>query len=307
MYALISFVVAIGPCSAAPSGEPYFDKAKEALLKRDTKGAYAAITKAIEQNPKHFESRAFLLGLYLEDKAYNHAEKLLDIMQRQFPDNHNAHQLAGDYQFTQGNMARARSAYETCLALKTHHYLCYVGLASVHFRERNADAGIALLLPAIPHLHDKPYFYNFIASFYGQKGDFPGALAYINKALIEDAGYLPTYINAADFLVKMGKFQESLLFLETIDRNDPGNIQSLLNKGIAYLGLKRPELAIAAFDAVLAKEPNNPLALYNKALCLVESGRKPAAKLLLERAMPYAAAMPDVQEKIRNLSASIPK
>ena len=70
-----------------------------------------------------------------------------------------------------------------------------------------------------------------------------------------------------------------------IDASVRAEIDQLVSRGMAHLEGKRHDLAAAAFDEVLARDPDHLVALYQRAKELIDEGEPQEAIQLLEKAI----------------------
>ena len=70
-------------------------------------------------------------------------------------------------------------------------------------------------------------------------------------------------------MLDLGNFDEALGLFDQAIEAEPGQLNHVLEKGVATFRMARYEQALEVFDAVLERDPNNITALNNGAKCLV--------------------------------------
>jgi tetratricopeptide (TPR) repeat protein len=98
-----------------------------------------------------------------------------------------------------------------------------------------------------------------------------GRTSYANRCLVREV---------------VGQLDKALDYCNRALKTAPGLPIAHESKGLVYLRMKRPDLALAEYDAVLAKVPKRAIARYGKALDLEMKGDK--AKSDSERAAAVA-------------------
>lgn len=86
-------------------------------------------------------------------------------------------------------------------------------------------------------------------------------------------------------LLQSGQYNEAVLYYNTQIQQNPKDLHSLINKGLALNALKRYEESLQSFDLVLMEEPENTAALNNKALVLTTLGRNEEALSYFNQAL----------------------
>ncbi|OGQ97093.1 MAG: hypothetical protein A2284_09300 [Deltaproteobacteria bacterium RIFOXYA12_FULL_61_11] len=297
--------ISVVQAARTPSIQNGYEQAQAAYQRGEITTAISQLKQVLKNDKTQLAPYLLLLKIYSERNDFSNTLSVLTVLERQFPDEQLVHQFKGDYYTVRQELDTAVASYRRCIQLGAENYFCYAGLASIYLQRLQAEEGIKLLEGSIERFRpdEKSRLYNYLSSYYVMRHDYDRSLTYLNKALRIDPGYLLTYLNAAQTLNRMGHFKEALIFLETAEHNTPLDPKVLLNKGIAYLGLKQPLEAIHVFDKILNKEPDQPQALYNKALCLLETGRTPEAVELLRRGKRHALPMSEVSRQIEKLLA----
>lgn len=102
------------------------------------------------------------------------------------------------------------------------------------------------------------------------------------------------HANLGTALLKQGHTEDAARELSLAARLNPSDAATEVALGQAWMLLKRPDKAAAAFEAALAHDGSNPTLLYNTALALFDAGKAAEAEPLLAR-LPSADESPEAQ------------
>jgi tetratricopeptide (TPR) repeat protein len=99
-------------------------------------------------------------------------------------------------------------------------------------------------------------------------------------------------------LIRLCKYADAIYFYDQELRNDPKNVEILLNKGSALAKMRFYDAAIMHYDSALSIQPNNYMALNNKANALANLGNYEYAMNLYNAAIAFS---PDSSVILKNL------
>lgn len=84
-------------------------------------------------------------------------------------------------------------------------------------------------------------------------------------------------MHKAEGYVSRGKYEDALAAYDRILSKEPENSHALMNKGIVFSQMGAHQSAIKAYDKILGENSENAGALYNKGLALLEQGDNESA------------------------------
>lgn len=99
-------------------------------------------------------------------------------------------------------------------------------------------------------------------------------------------------------LIRLCKYADAIYFYDQSLKNDPSNVEILINKGSALAKMRFYDEAIMHYDSALSIQPNNYLALNNKANALANLGNYEEAMTLYNAALFFT---PDSSVILKNL------
>lgn len=102
-------------------------------------------------------------------------------------------------------------------------------------------------------------------------------------------------------LIRLCKYADAIYFYDQELRNDPKNVDILLNKGSALAKMRFYDAAIMHYDSALSIQPNNYMALNNKANALANLGNYEYAMNLYNAAIAFS---PDSSVILQNLQTA---
>ncbi|MGA3287868.1 MAG: tetratricopeptide repeat protein [Bacteroidota bacterium] len=195
-----------------------------------------------------------------------------------------AHRMLGSIRMNTTQYGLSRSEYQEQIKQGTpgspRVMKAEYALAIVDVREGRAKNDTMLLATAMKKLKifvkkysEDPWSsraWMDIADLSIAKQDIPSALDAYDRIIAFDTAYIAGR--------KISR--HSNMYLEELDRIK----QAHLSKGITLrTQMKNPKDAMSEFDNILTGNPNNTSASLNKALCLVDLGRKVEAKTILQQ------------------------
>jgi Tfp pilus assembly protein PilF len=144
-----------------------------------------------------------------------------------------------------------------------------------------------------------PEFYSNLAAQYGDRGDYPLALACLRFALELDPQCLPALLNYGYIHLESGQYAIALrAFLQCL-RGDHASPRALHFLALSYRGLGDREQALTCFNAALLQDPCNLPALIDRGRLFLELRRAHDARSSFQAAVD---AQPDEHRAWMGLS-----
>ena len=197
---------------------------------------------------------------------------------------------------------------------------------NVQLQKREFREAIRYYTEAIDKKADFADAYNNRGLARYRNGDRDGALADYDKAIDADPEFAEAYLNRADIWLESNHALRGLSDLERIEKTytdstfyqtrlgdaymelkkpgqaqaaydkairlDAGNVEALTNRGALFYQQKAYEQAGQDLDRALTLNPKQPEALNNKALLLANSGQYQQALLLVDQALAIRTGQP---------------
>ncbi|HTN44490.1 MAG TPA: tetratricopeptide repeat protein [Nitrospiria bacterium] len=95
------------------------------------------------------------------------------------------------------------------------------------------------------------------------------------KKIEQDPNDVRALISLADANFMIQRFEKSQDYYERALKSDPKNINARLSLSNCYIFMQKPDEALHQLDEILSMQKDNPEALYNKGLILLQSKRDP--------------------------------
>jgi tetratricopeptide (TPR) repeat protein len=134
-----------------------------------------------------------------------------------------------------------------------------------------------------------------------ERGEYPDALAFADRALILRPTFQEAFNNRANALNRLGRPQEALAACRQALRLQPGDPIVRLNQANALRELGRQAEALEALDQVIATRPDIAIAHGNRGNVLSDLGRHAEALASYERAIAIDPQMPDAHHQMGNV------
>jgi len=95
------------------------------------------------------------------------------------------------------------------------------------------------------------------------------------KKIEQDPNDARALVSLADANFMIQRFEKSQEYYERALKSDPKNINARLSLSNCYIFMQKPDEAIHQLDQILSMQKDDPEALYNKGLILLQSKRDP--------------------------------
>lgn len=161
------------------------------------------------------------------------------------------------------------------------------------------------LLRGLHARHPENYEINeSLGLLYASADRLPDATPLLRAAAHENPGSDVAHANYGAALLKSGKTEDAARELAEAAKINPHNARTQESLGQAWMLLKQPAKAAAAFSAALAGDGENPQLLYNAALAYFNCGKAAEAEPLLAR-MPGAEDSADAQSLLGDVDEQL--
>jgi len=325
----------IGDAVAKDPKNPEVFMAQGTMLRMQGKPdeALAAFNKTLALDPSHRTAHIEKAYIEISRGKFPAAKVEIDAAQKNAPGNLLVTYTGALYEFTQGKFSAAQEALQRVLKVAPDHmpsvllagaselYLGSTQQAEQHLRKyleaapndvyarkllaqvllknaQPADAA-ATLAPALKSAADDPQLLALAGESYMQVRDFNKAGSYFEKAaeLAPKAAALRTSLG----LSKLARGDQSggLNDLEMATALDPKSSRATMALVQTEMSLKHFDKALAAVDALIKQEPNNPQVYNLKGAVNMVKGDVPAARAALEKAV---ALQPTFAPAVKNLA-----
>lgn len=257
--------------------EGEFSPSQAAQMIRTTNRQYAhlirqdvnALQKTVDAASKPSDSSLAKLGLGLH--LFNQNEAALGYFERA-----NRHLVAVYYQaetlITLGRPAEAEPLFAKAAVLGFDAITCELQrVGALRMSKRLDEAEKSLKAIAAKAVSRADYSFQF-GCILADRGDTYGAIEYFERAVDMDPQHSKALFWLANETARQGNDDEAIMLYERCLSKPPYFVAALLNLGLLYEDLDRPQCAAYCFREVLKSYPNHPRAtLYLKDIDAAES------------------------------------
>ena len=198
--------------------------------------------------------------------------------------------------FNRNDNEVARQLYDEAIALDPNYVGVYARLAWTYYHEANfgwtdtpmksCETVIELAKKAITLDEQNAGAYMVLANVYAKTGQFEKAAAAQKKALSFDPANSVVNALSGSALYNAGEFKESIPFLRKAIRIDPKHpTWYLFQLGWSYFWMGQNEEAIAVFQKLISREPENADAHVFLGIALIAAGKPEEAIPMLDKAL----------------------
>jgi tetratricopeptide (TPR) repeat protein len=287
---IISLVFVIGSCQTfhpplplgkrpekAPEvevskSESYYHylKAQRYLLEEDIQGAIREYQEATKTDPYSTDLQIELAILYQRHgeltKALAHVERALKLD----PKNQEAHFLLAGLHVGLNQLKEAIESYEHVLALNPENKEARLFLATLYAQQRRFPEAITAIQGILKREPDLAVGYYYLGRFYLEMNKPEMAKKELNMALAKDREFVPAMFDLAVVYEHEKQYTRSLSMYRQVLALQPNSSRAWAGIGRIYLITGKEKLAIRAFQRVKKLEKDNPNALMQVGLILLE-------------------------------------
>jgi tetratricopeptide (TPR) repeat protein len=261
---------------------------------------------ALKAKPEHPVARYDLALLLSKTGGLDEAERLLEKLVAAGPgaSDGEAHALLGRVLLRRGNLPAARAALERALALDATLAAAETDLGVVRLEQGDLEAARATFDRVIARKPDYAPAFNNRGNVRVAEGKIEEAKVDYERALEIDPSYADAHYNYALLAERFGNYLYAIEEYHRVLEIDPKNARAMNNLGLIYRRGKKPADALRLLDQAVATAPDLAEAHYNRALALLDLGRKVEAAGAFER---YVALQPEGSEKRRAIMETLAK
>jgi tetratricopeptide (TPR) repeat protein len=303
---------------------------------KDTPKAIKFYKQALDEDPDHYKSIGGLAQIYLNEKDYENALKMLSRMDQLAPNDIETKLRIGilQYELKQYDPAIRQFSEILQLSPKNERVSYYLGIleahekkyeqAIEHFKSVPGDSelykdavirqvvalgetgriseAIKVTRDALKKRKDIPDLYEILASLYSREKDYPKAMQTLNRGLEQFPGQEDLLFSKGVLLDKAGKFDDSIAVMQEILKQNPENALALNYVGYSYAdrGIQLQEALQLLLKADQLK-PNDGYILDSLAWAYFKLGQLDKALPLLETANRLSPDEPTILEHLGDL------
>ena len=307
----------------------YLWKAKTDLKLQNPRGAYGALTEAVELDPNLTEAHILLGDLFLTAKQLDKAKEKVDLALAQEPANTDALLLSASVAAAQSQSGKALEVLAEVRRLDPGKISAYLLSASILAKEQKLDKTAALLeqgikanpkalnlyiaraaladsqkqfetgesflLQAIAQEPKTPGLYQQLVRHYSLAGQGDKAEAALRQGVSLEPDSEKPVISLARFLANQGRRQEAETALLEFIKAHPDNYPARFGLAEFYTALQRQGHAEQALEAIITRDPDGPKGAQAKnelaRLKLAQNHIEAAEKLVTEILKAYPKDM----------------
>jgi tetratricopeptide (TPR) repeat protein len=234
-----------------------------------------------------------------------HAAALRDLGQAAFldPAAPRPIELLGDVQTALGQYAAAAAEYQRYLAIDDRAPHVLYKLALAHYRNGMAPRAVEPLRRAVA-LDDRFAEAHYLLGLCLRGTDRAQSLRALRRALEINATFAAAREELARIYEDMGRWRDAIDQLEALAALEPTRAERLVNVGLAYARIGRPDTAVLTLGRAAERHPEATVvytALGRLWLTSAEAEKDPVALGKAIEALQPAAARPDAVSETRSL------
>jgi Flp pilus assembly protein TadD len=250
---------------------PEYERLGDTYLRQgNVNMAYLQYDKALRMDPKQTRVRYKVGLLFLNKDMPDEAFKEFQEIVKYDATFALAYEGMGQALLKKSSYDDAEQHFRHALSLSPERWQCHNFLGIVYDRQRRYDAAVAEYRAALALKPEQGFLHNNLGMSYYFKGDYEEAVEAFTEALKTAPAQNKIYNNLGLALAKLGRDREALEAF----KNGGDAAKAYNNLGVIYLGEKRYQEAIAAFEKAVQLSPS----YYAKANENLKSVRQALAK-----------------------------
>lgn len=297
---------------ADPASDQFWETEGDAEELMSTYPDYAAAKQALGSG-NLAEAERLLLKL-LAEKAFNPAfANDLGIIRMRRGDNGSALEALSqavqtnpDYergwfnigvlQTRMGNDASAEEAYLQAVEINPFYFEALYNLGLLYYKQGRLVESERAFLGISRNTRSSRYnrVYYQLGLIKADNGDDASAIQYYDESILLDPSHVPSYLNKAAAMLRLGMADKARDTLKRAGRLAPRDSRINWNIGLAWLDEGNDPEARKAFEKTLTLDPGYTPALVNLAAIAMRAGEDQAAKKLLEQAKEQDPDNPNI-------------
>jgi len=227
----------------------------------------------LAEEPKDWNARlarGMILAVHLgRDRE---AERELEIVVREKPDQDQAHAVRGEIYFRRGELAAADEAARRALEINPENYTALTRRGRLRLEAGDPDGAEMFYREALRVKPEGALALYEMGVIIFQRGDYGEAESYFSRALARRAVFPEAALNRGLSLAALGRREEAFLVLRELVEKHPEFAPGHLELGRAYLNSGRLDQAEPFLRNALALDPSNWEPYYYIGRCLWERG-----------------------------------
>lgn len=248
--------------------EAYYQLAQADMGMREGKGAFDALSSAIEIDPNRVDARLGRAQIYLyaakgDPKYYGNAEEDINSVLKQDSQNTQAHRLLGTAYAAQKKYDAALQEFSTVAKLEPVKASPYMDMGLVQMALKQFSDAEQSFKKAVELEPRSSQAYVDLANFYGSQGKAPEAEAALQKGAQNIPNDTTIYLDWAATLASEGKNSDADATLKVLENQSPKSVEVANAIGDYYLQRNAVEQAIGEYQRGLTIDPKN-LSLQQK-------------------------------------------
>ncbi len=239
-------------------------------LKREgyTAQAFAAFSRAIEDNPRLTEAHLGIGDIYRERAVYDKADQAYRKAVVSDPNNFDARYYLGLTNHLQGKLAQAIASYTRALRIDPDSYLANRDMGAAVLQSGDPAKSIAFAKRAVDvNPESQPGWAN-LAAAYSLTGDYEKAVEAYRQTLELGEAATPVLLGLADAHIKLGNYQRAENVLRAVER-EGGDPIARERMGLVLFKQRKFDSAAQAYRAALEDTPNDTAALNGLGVSLM--------------------------------------
>jgi tetratricopeptide (TPR) repeat protein len=271
-----------------------YQQALDIFQQGDYAGAEVLLRPALRACP--YDSRALgLLGVVLDaQRKFDQAEIVYGQARLLTPHSATLLNNIGNHYLALGDLARAREAYLSVVALEPGNPNADLQLAEMSVRAKEGNAALRYLGHLPEDAQRQPSAQLLRAQALHLTGQQPAAEALLEQTESQAGNDPRTAFSVGMVFVKWERYEAAERAFSSALQFDPTSFEILYNLGLAALHAHHFERAVEVFEIALKQKPDDVDTLYDLARTYAGKGSEDHAIILLVQAQGLAPARADI-------------
>jgi len=278
---------------AAPQTEKYFtDLAASRMGSGDEAGAVAALTKAAELDTSTARPDALLVLTHVREKRFAEADKVVDKLEKERPNDPMVHNLRGTIQIARDDRKQARASLSRALQIKPDYFPAASNLALLDMADKDSKSARSRFEQLLKHAPGESRAWLALAALDARENNEAGYLKNLEQARKANSkNPQPHAMLARYWLGKRDGGKALAAAREGLNATALPDFQELV--GLAQILQKDPVSAQSTFARWAETAAANPMAHFRLAQAQAANKNREGALKSLDKALSLRADFTD--------------
>jgi tetratricopeptide (TPR) repeat protein len=241
-------------------------------MKKDYPSAEKQLQELLQQNPDDKEILADMGDLLVATKDLKGAKATYQSIKEKSPDDATMNYKLSQLYYREGKLEQSTREMQQALKKDPRSNAIFISLVQLYVYQKKYDLAVSMCENRLEQEPDNVFIYNLLGGVHMTRKAYGRAESAFKKALDVQPRFLLSYNNLSKLYLLQNEKQKGIRFFEAAITADPENPVPYIALGGFYEAHKAYPEAMQVYERALEKNPDNYAAGNNLAFLLCEQG-----------------------------------